>query len=365
MARKLRQRLRDYGIKIGLTETGEQNSITDVPGVSVGHETLINGAGKLVPGQGPVRTGVTVILPHEGNVYEEKLRAGVDVQNGAGELTGSLQIMEWGVLETPIALTNTLNVGLVHDGIVDHMLKENKEVGDRDEVFLPVVGECDDSYLNDIRGRHVKLEHVLKGIKAASRKVAEGSVGAGTGMSALGFKAGVGTASRKLTEDLGQYILGALVVANFGTDHDLRVDGVPVGRELQKDEGNPSNDGSIITVIATNAPTNSAQLRRLAGRVPLALGRVGSISSNSSGDIAIAFSNAERIRAREASLSQTATELSPKLLNALFRATIEATEEAILNSIFASETMKGRDDNVSPGLPIDVTLEIMKKHGKL
>jgi len=367
LAIKLRRRLREYGIVIGVTETGEQNSITDIPGVSVGHETLIRGSGKLVPGQGPVRTGATIILPHEGNVYEEKLRAGVHVQNGAGELTGSLQIMEWGILETPIALTNTLNIGLVHDAIVDHMLKENKGVGDHDEdeVFLPVVGECDDSYLNDIRGRHVKLEHVLNAIKAADRRVMEGSVGAGTGMSAMGFKAGVGTASRKLTEDLGQYILGSLVVANFGTGPDLRIDGVPVGREVQIDENTPSNDGSIITVIGTNAPANTSQLRRLAARVPLALGRIGSISSNSSGDITIAFSTAERIRAREASLSRTATELSPKMLNALFRATVEATEEAILNSIFASETMKGRDDNISRGLPIDQTLEIMKKHGRL
>jgi len=180
LATKLRRRVRECGIGIGVTDTGEQNSITDVPGVSVGHETLIRGAGKLVPGQGPVRTGVTIILPHEGNLYEEKLRAGVHVQNGAGELTGSLEIMEWGILETPIALTNTLNIGLVHDAIVDYMLEENKEVGDHAEVFLPVVGECDDSYLNDIRGRHVKLEHVLKAIKAADRKVMEGSVGAGT-----------------------------------------------------------------------------------------------------------------------------------------------------------------------------------------
>jgi len=184
-------------------------------------------------------------------------------------------------------------------------------------------------------------------------------------MSALGFKAGVGTASRKLTENLGRYILGSLVIANFGSDRDLRVDGVPVGREIQIEGNNPSNDGSIITVIATNAPANTSQLRRLAARVPLALGRVGSISSNSSGDITIAFSAAERIPAREASLSTTTTEVSVKVLNPLFRATVEATEEAILNSIFASETMKGRDDNVSRGLPIDETVDIMRRHGRL
>jgi D-aminopeptidase len=343
-------------------DSGEQNAITDVPGVSVGHATLIQGAGKLVPGHGPVRTGVTVVLPDDKNVYEEKLRAGVHVQNGAGELTGALQVMEWGLLETPIALTNTLNVGLVHDAIVEYMLDQNPNIGDRDEVILPVVGECDDSYLNDIRGRHVKREHVLEAISVAGRKVAEGSVGAGTGMSALGFKAGVGTASRKTKDDLGGHVLGVLVVANFGRDRDLRVDGVPLGRELQTGNDSPSNDGSIVTVIATNAPLASSQLRRVAGRVPLALGKVGSISSNSSGDISIAFSTAGKVSASGKPLSAVTETASVEMLNRLFRATVEATEEAILNSIFASETMKGRDDNVSHGLPIDETLEIMKRH---
>jgi len=343
-------------------DSGEQDAITDVPGVSVGHATLIQGTGKLVPGHGPVRTGVTVILPHDKNVYEEKLRAAVHVQNGAGELTGALQVMEWGLLETPIALTNTLNVGLVHDAIVDYMLNQNPSIVDRDEVILPVVGECDDRYLNDIRGRHVKREHVFEAIKAAGRRVTEGSVGAGTGMSALGFKAGIGTASRKTT---GDFVLGALVVANFGGDRDLCVDGVPLGRKLQRDNDSPGDDGSIITVIATNAPLTSSQLRRVAARVPLALGKVGSISSNSSGDISIAFSTVGRVSVSSAS-AITSTEItSAKTLNELFRATVEATEEAILNSIFASDTMKGRDDNVSRGLPIDETLEIMRRQGRM
>jgi len=346
-------------------DSGEQDTITDVPGVSVGHATLIHGAGKLVPGQGPIRTGVTVILPHEENVYEAKLRAGVHVQNGAGELTGALQVMEWGLLETPIAMTNTLNVGLVHDALVDYMLDRNPDIGLEAEVILPIVGECDDSYLNDIRGRHVKREHVLEAARIAGRRVVEGSVGAGTGMSALGFKAGIGTASRKTTDDLGGHLLGVLVVANFGDDHDLCVGGVPIGKELQSGSSGSSDDGSIITAIATNAPLNSSQLRRIAARVPLALGRVGSVCSNSSGDISIAFSTAGKVSTSGSSLSKVAESVSAETLNQLFRATVEATEEAILNSIFASETMKGRDDNVSPGLPIDEALRIMRKHERL
>jgi len=346
-------------------DIGDQNTITDVHDVSVGHVTLIRGGGKLIPGQGPVRTGVTVILPHNGNVYEEKLRAGVHVQNGAGELTGALQVMEWGILETPIALTNTLNVGLVHDAVVEYMLEQNPDIGDRAEVVLPVVGECDDSYLNDIRGRHVRREHVLEAINVAGKKVSEGSVGAGTEMSALGFKAGVGTASRKIPSDLGGHILGVLVVANFGSPGDLLVDGVPVGREMRTEASSPHNDGSIITVIATDAPLASSQLERIAARVPLALGRVGSTSSNSSGDISIAFSTVGRIRASTAALSTVIEAVNARVLNELFRATVEATEEAILNSIFASETMKGRDDHVSPGLPVDEVPEIMKKHGRV
>jgi D-aminopeptidase len=363
----LRRRVRECGITIGKMTTGEENSITDVPGVSVGQVTLIQGAGTLTPGHGPVRTGVTVILPHEGNLYKEKLRAGVHVQNGAGELTGALQVMEWGIIETPIALTNTLNVGLVHDAIVEYMLEQNPDIGDRADVVLPMVGECDDSYLNDIRGRHVKREHVLEAFRVAGRKVSEGSVGAGTGMSALGFKAGVGTASRKTSSSLGGYVLGALVVANFGNspECDLLVDGVPVGRELRSVESRPRKDGSIITAIATNAPLNSPQLRRISARVPLALGRVGSISSNSSGDISVAFSTAGGITFPDASLSASMQAVNARVLDELFRATIEASEEAILNSIFVSDTMKGRDDNVSRGLPIDDVMKIMRKYGRL
>jgi D-aminopeptidase len=344
-------------------DTGQRNSITDVIGVSVGSVTLIRGEGKLKPGQGPVRTGVTVILPHDKNVYEEKLRAGVHVQNGAGELTGALQVMEWGILETPIALTNTLNVGLVHDAIIEHMLRENPKIGDQAEVVLPVVGECDDSYLNDIRGRHVKLQHVLEAFRSASKTVAEGSVGSGTGMSALGFKAGIGTASRRIGGDKCEYVLGALVMANFSGG--LRVAGVPVSRLLGKGEQDHSSGRSIITVIATDAPLSSSELRRVAARVPLALGRAGSISANSSGDISVAFSTAERIGLQLSPISAVKEPVGAGTLDTLFGAAVEATEEAILNSIFASETMKGRDDNISFGLPIDETLEIMKKFGRM
>jgi D-aminopeptidase len=359
----LRRRVRELGIRIGKIECGDRDSIADVPGVTVGQVGLVSGEGKLVPGKGPVRTGVTVILPHEGNVYEEKLRAGVRVQNGAGELTGALQVMEWGILETPIALTNTLNVGLVNDAIVEYMLEENTGIGDRDEVVLPIVGECDDSYLNDIRGRHVKREHVFEAIRRANGEVAEGSTGSGTGMSALGFKAGIGTASRRLADSSGGHTIGVIVMANFGGD--LCVDGVPVGRQIQARDIHQSAGRSIITVVATDAPLASSQLRRIAGRVPLALGRVGSASSNSSGDISIAFSTAERIDTALAPIALTNQTMRSNTLDELFRATIEATEEAILNSIFASETMKGRDDNISRGLPIEEVLEIMRRHGRL
>jgi D-aminopeptidase len=359
----LRRRVRELGIRIGKIECGDRDSIADVHGVTVGQVGLVSGEGKLVPGKGPVRTGVTVILPHEGNVYEEKLRAGVHVQNGAGELTGALQVMEWGILETPIALTNTLNVGLVNDAIVEYMLEENTGIGDRDDVVLPIVGECDDSYLNDIRGRHVKREHVFQAIKRANREVAEGSTGSGTGMSALGFKAGIGTASRRLADSSGGHTIGVIVMANFGGD--LCVDGVPVGRQIQARDIHQSAGRSIITVVATDAPLASSQLRRIAGRVPLALGRVGSASSNSSGDISIAFSTAERINTALVPITLTNRTVSSNALDELFRATIEATEEAILNSIFASETMKGRDDNISFGLPIEEVLEIMRRHGRL
>jgi D-aminopeptidase len=362
-ATELRPRIRDLGISIGRIECGDRNSIADVHGVSVGQVGLISGEGRLVPGKGPIRTGVTVILPHEKNVYEEKLRAGVHVQNGAGELTGAFQVMEWGILETPIALTNTLNVGLVNDAIVEYMLEENAGIGDQDEVILPIVGECDDSYLNDIRGRHVRREHVLESIKRASKEVAEGSTGSGTGMSALGFKAGIGTASRRLAVSSGGHIIGVLAMANFGGD--LCVDGVPVAKQIHA-KGTYENSGrSVITVIATDAPLTSSQLKRIAARVPLALGRVGSASCNSSGDISIAFSTAERINTALVPITPAKQTVSPDVLDELFRATIEATEEAILDSIFTSDTMKGRDDHVSPGLPIDETLEIMRKYGRI
>ena len=359
----LRGRVREYGIKVGGMETGEQNSIADVRGVSVGHVTLIQGEGKLVPGRGPVRTGVTVILPHEGSLFNEKLRAGVHVQNGAGELTGTLQVMEWGVLETPIALTNSLNVGLVHDAVVEYMLQKEPDIGIEADVVLPVVGECDDSYLNDIRGRHVKREHVLEAAGTASEKVVEGSVGGGTGMSAMGFKAGIGTASRKTGKEFGHHTVGVLVNANFSGE--LRVNGIPVGRRLQTKSVIRRESRSIITVIATDAPLTSLQLRRVGAHVPLALGRVGSTSASSSGDISIAFSTAERLDRSFAQISGKTEAVNSETIDELFRATVEATEEAVLNSVFTSETMKGRDDHVSPSLPVEEALEIMKTSGGL
>jgi D-aminopeptidase len=304
-----------------------------------------------------------VVLPHEGSIFHEKLRAGVHVQNGAGELTGALQVMEWGILETPIALTNSLNVGLVHDGMVEYMLQDNPEIGQEADVILPVVGECDDSYLNDIQGRHVKQHHVLEAFRAASGTVTEGSVGGGTGMTALGYKAGIGSASRRIDDKLGGYFVGVLVNANFTGN--LHVDGVPVSPQLRNPNQNREGGRSIITVLATNATLTSPQLRQVAARTTLALGRVGSVSTNSSGDISIAFSTAEKIGRSLIPISSKHEAVPVNTLNALFGAAVEATEEAILNSIFASETMRGRDDHVSHELPIDKVLEILRKSGRL
>jgi D-aminopeptidase len=270
--------------------------------------------------------------------------------------------MEWGVIETPIALTNSLNVGLVHDALVEYMLQRTPEIGREADVILPIVGECDDSYLNDIQGRHVKREHVLQAAESATEKVDEGSVGAGTGMSALGFKAGIGTASRKTGAKFGDNTIGALVLANFGGD--LHVDGVPVRRQIETVSNGSGSCRSIITVLATDAPLTSTQLRRVAARVPLALGRVGSTSANSSGDICIAFSTTQRIGPLLTPIQTNTGAVSSEALDELFRAAIEVTEEAILNSIFKSETMQGRDGNISRGLPVDEVMDIMKRHGK-
>jgi len=274
-----RVRARELGLPLGRFKPGKYNAITDVEGVLVGHSTMIRGRGPLRVGEGPARTGVTAILPGSGNVFMERVIGGGFVLNGAGEVSGITQVMEWGLLETPIMLTNTMSVGRVADAVARYMVERYPGIGDEHDVIIPVVGECDDSWLNDISGRHVKQANVLEAIATASDgPVAEGSVGAGTGMITCDFKGGIGTASRKLPEMHGGYTLGVLVMSNFGKMHNLRVAGMPVGELLaEKFRDLPRRGqsyGSIIAVVATDAPVLSQQLNRLCKRVALGIGPV-------------------------------------------------------------------------------------------
>ena len=362
-----RPRAREAGIVIGVLPTGPLNAITDVAGVTVGHTTLVKGDN--------VRTGVTAILPHGGNLFREKVPGAVFIGNAFGKLAGSTQVNELGEIETPVMLTSTLNVPRVADSTIDYMLAlpGNEAV----QSINPLIGETNDGYLNDIRGRHVGRDEVFSAIKnARSGAVEEGAVGAGTGTVAFGFKAGIGTASRKLPVSLGSYTVGVLVQANFGGI--LTINGAPVGRELGryylKDEleksgavgPSQSPDGSIIIVIATDAPLDHRNLQRLAARSMMGLARTGAAGSNGSGDYAIAFSTAEgvRIRAGNNRGPQSTLILSNEAMSPLFLAVIEATEEAIYNSLFRATTTSGRGHTVE-ALPVDRTLEILRKYNAL
>ena len=350
--------LRDYGIRIGVLQPGEWNAITDVPGVLVGQKTLVQGD--------DVRTGVTAILPYAGNIFQDKVPAAVYVGNGFGKLTGTTQIAELGNIETPIVLTNTLSVPTAADALIDYTLSfpANADVMS----VNPVVGETNDGYLNDIRGRHVTKADVLDAIKSAkSGPLAQGDVGAGTGTVAFGFKGGIGTSSRKLPASLGGYTVGVLVQTNFGGV--LDIDGVPVGKLLHKyylsDTLNDSPDGSCMIVVATDAPLGSRNLERLAKRAILGLGKTGGIESNGSGDYAIAFSTSKDVRVAYESKTplQEMTVVRNDDMSPLFMAAIEATEEAILNSLFHAETTTGRDHHRIEALPVDKVLRIMRQRG--
>jgi D-aminopeptidase len=350
--------LRDYGIDIGVLQPGKWNAITDVPGVQVGQKTLVEGDA--------IRTGVTAILPHAGNIFQDKVPAAVYVGNGFGKLTGTTQIEELGNIETPIVLTNTLSVPTAADALIDYTFSfaENDEV----RSVNPVVGETNDGYLNDIRGRHVTKQDVLDAIRAArGGPVEQGDVGAGTGTVAFGFKGGIGTSSRKLPDTLGGYTVGVLVQTNFGGV--LTVDGVPVGKALHKyylsDELGDSPDGSCMIVVATDAPLDSRNLKRLAKRAILGLARTGGIESNGSGDYVIAFSTNAAVRVPYESKSpvRRIEVLRNDAMSPLFMAAIEATEEAIINSLFHARTTTGRDHHEVPALPVDEVLRIMEQHG--
>ncbi len=363
-----RPRARDIGIVIGNLPPGPLNSITDVEGVLVGHKTLIRGSGKLIPGKGPVRTGVTIILPHKGNLFKEKVRAASYVINGFGKPIGLIQVNELGVIETPIALTNTLNVGIVADALIEYMLSINEDIGVTTGTVNPIVLECNDGFLNDIRGRHVRHEHVFQAIKnARGGQVKEGCVGAGTGMSAFEFKAGIGTASRRLPSKFGGFTIGALVLSNFGTREDLMINGVPVGKEL-KHYGRSTlkpPEGSIVVVIATDAPLTNRQLRRLCKRATHAIARVGGLSTHGSGDFVVAFTTKNRVYHYDNKVTNDINVINEVLLSILFRAVVEAVEEAIINSLLKATTMDGRDGHIRYAIPIDKLIKILEKYHRL
>jgi len=362
-----RKRIRDLGIAIGTLPPGPLNAITDVDGVLVGHVTLNRGEGKLRPGQGPVRTGVTAILPHGGDLWNEKVPAATYVLNGTGEMTGSIWIETQGALDVPILLTNSMNVGRVMDGVVAYMMKRYPDIGIGDDVVTPTVAECDDSAFNDARGIHVSIEDTVRAIESAKGgPVDEGTVGAGTGMMAFGFKSGIGTSSRVLPEEQGGYTVGVLVNSNMWDDREnLRFDGVPVGREIVEAKPDRGKDGSIVIAIATDAPLDHLKLKRLASKASLGLARTGATSGHGSGDLFIAFSTANRVPHKPKERTYTMRVVADDHLDPIFRAVQDATEEAILNALTMATTTVGRDGNTARAIPLDQLVAIMKKYGRL
>jgi len=342
-----RARARDLGIVIGRYQPGPQNAITDVAGVKVGHVTLAYGEGKLMRGKGPVRTGVTVIIPRD-DVWHNKVPAGAFVLNGTGEMTGLAWVAESGFLEYPIALTNTLNVPRVANGVMTWMIQHYPGIGITDDTLTPVVAECDDSRLNDSQGRHVSEENVATALDTASDgPVMEGAVGAGTGMISYGFKGGIGTSSRRLPEQEGGYTVGVLVNANHGRREELMVNGVQVGKRYNANghAAVSGSEGSIIVVIATDAPLDARQLGRVAKRAALGLARTGSTARHGSGDFMLAFSTGNTIPHYPEAPTFSMTRMADTHLNPLFTATVEATEEAIVNALTMATTTIGRDDH--------------------
>ena len=369
-------RFRDIHPGIGGYQSGPLNAITDVEGVRVGHATVVEGDGGLVPGKGPVRTGVTVIQPRAGHARDMPCHAGTFTLNGNGELTGLEWVRESGLLTTPIGLTNTFSVGVVRDAIAAHDSRESSA-----GVFwsMPVVGETYDGILNDIHGQHVTAEHVRRALGAASGgPVKEGNVGGGTGMICHGFKGGIGTSSRVLPDDAGGWTVGVLVQANYGARTGLRVDGVPVGRLIPEEEAPvptlnlderalPPGSGSIIVVVATDAPLLPSQCRRVATNAAVGLSRIGGGGADASGDILLAFSTgnsaipAEYYRA-DVPTTHEASAVTHQRLSPLLEATADATEEAILNAMLAAETMVGRDGVTAHALDPDRLAALLHEH---
>jgi D-aminopeptidase len=377
-----RPHVTDLGLMIGRYSSGIHNAITDIPGVRVGHVTLNEGEGALQPGQGPVRTGVTVIIPRE-DVWHQKVPAGAFVLNGTGEMTGLAWIAESGFLEYPIALTNTLNVPRVADGIMSWMIQQYPAIGITDDTLTPVVAECDDSRLNDSQGRHVSPADVIRALETATGGfVQEGSVGAGAGMVSYQFKGGIGTASRVLPPEEGAYRVGVLVNANHGRRHELTIAGVPVGQVYDHEHAQASqtdiqgppdaalgdsaaafsprqDSGSIIIIIATDAPLDARQLSRIARRAGIGLARTGAISHHGSGDFVLAFSTGNSIPHYPEEPTFLMTHLADTFINPLFQATVEATEEAILNALLQATTVTGRDGRRFEAISIEKLRSIL------
>ncbi|HCU95973.1 MAG TPA: peptidase [Actinobacteria bacterium] len=366
------KRARDHGVIIGRFPPGEFNAITDVPGVLVGHATVSRDP---VPGGDEpkaVRTGVTAIWPHGGDPWRDRVYAGTSILNGYGELIGINQVNEWGLLHTPVVLTSSLAIGLAYDATAKWIASRDPSQG-VDDVFMPVVTECDDSFLNDARSFPLSEQDVVDALEGArSGAVAEGCVGSATGLQCFDFKGGIGTASRVLPEEAGGFTVGALVSTNFGARPDLLIAGIPVGQEVTDLMPEQHSEGSCIAVVATNAPMLPHQLRRLAYRAGMGLTRCGSVGANGSGELMLAFSTAQTVpRETPGSVLEVRTLLDgafwhrPSMFDPLFTATIEAVEEAVANALFAAQTTVGRDGHVLHALPVARTLEILDRHRRL
>lgn len=337
---KNQKRIRDYDISIGRMNTGKLNSITDVAGVKVGHVTL---------NDGELKTGVTAVLPHDGNIFKNKVMAASYVINGFGKSIGLIQVDELGIIESPIVLTNTLSIGTAFDGVLDYMLEQNQDIGTTTGTINPIVCECNDGYLNSIRNRKVEKAHVLEAIKNADVEFKEGSVGAGTGMCCLGLKGGIGTSSRIVPLDNEDYTLGSLVLSNFGIGEELLVNGIKAGekvKSLLSKKSEEGDKGSIIILLATDIPLSERQLKRICKRAVVGLSRTGSFIGNGSGDIVIGFTTANKVNHYEEKAICDMKVLSDNKIDWVFKAAAESVEEAILNSLICADTTIGRDEHM-------------------
>jgi D-aminopeptidase len=360
-----RLRARDLGVYLGHYAPGANNAITDVRGVRVGQTTVSYGNGKLEVGKGPARTGVTAIVP-PGNVFLERLAAGGWVLNGAGEMTGLTQVMEWGLMESPIVLTNTLAVGAAYDACVQFMIRQNPGIGREHDTVIPLVAECDDSWLSDIGGRHVRDVHVFEALeKASDGPVSEGNVGGGTGMCTFDFAGGIGTSSRVLPKSEGGFTIGALVQSNFGRIEDLRLGGAPVGVQLAPQFKHiPKRGGvagSIICIVATDAPLTAHQLNRVSKRAALGIGRTGSTAGHASGEIILSFSTANTFPRTSSKRVLSIEVLSDEHIDPIFRAAAEVVEEAIYNAICMAGDQVGLNHHFAPALPLDRVQALLAK----